>query len=38
MNAPENQPMLHNNARAVSDADRLELAKQTVLAWHRIRA
>jgi alcohol dehydrogenase len=38
MNAPENQPMLNNNARAVSDADRLELAKQTVLAWHRIRA
>jgi alcohol dehydrogenase len=38
MNAPENQPMLQNNARAVSDADRLELAKQTVLAWHRIRA
>ena len=38
MNAPENQPMLHNNARAVSDADRLELAKATVLTWHRIRA
>ena len=38
MNAPENQPMLHNNARTVSDADRLELAKQTVLAWHKIRA
>jgi alcohol dehydrogenase len=38
MNAPENQPMLHNNARAVSDTERLELAKQTVLAWHRIRA
>jgi alcohol dehydrogenase len=38
MNAPENQPMLHNNARVVSDTDRLELAKQTVLAWHRIRA
>jgi alcohol dehydrogenase len=38
MNALENQPMLNNNARAVSDADRLELAKQTVLAWHRIRA
>jgi alcohol dehydrogenase len=38
MNAPENQPMLNNNARAVSEADRLELAKQTVLAWHRIRA
>ena len=38
MNAPENQPMLNNNARTVSDTDRLELAKQTVLAWHRIRA
>jgi alcohol dehydrogenase len=38
MNAPENQPMLNNNARAVSDADRLELAKLTVLAWHRVRA
>jgi alcohol dehydrogenase len=38
MNAPENQPMLNNNARAVSDTDRLELAKQTVLAWHKLRA
>jgi alcohol dehydrogenase len=38
MNAPENQPMLHNNARAVSDTDRLELAKLTVRAWHRTRA
>jgi alcohol dehydrogenase len=38
MNAVENQPMLQNNARTVSDADRLELAKQTVLSWQRIRA
>jgi alcohol dehydrogenase len=38
MNAPENQPMLQNNARVVNETDRLELAKRTVLAWHRIRA
>jgi alcohol dehydrogenase len=33
MNAPENQPMLGNNARVVSEAQRLELAELTVRVW-----
>ena len=33
MNALENQPMLNNNARAVNETDRLELAKKTVMVW-----
>jgi alcohol dehydrogenase len=34
MNAVENQPMLHNNARAVDDDDRHALAEHTVGVWH----
>jgi alcohol dehydrogenase len=34
MNATENQPMLKNNAREVTDADRLELAQRTVAIWN----
>jgi alcohol dehydrogenase len=33
MNAPENQPMLNNNARVVNEAQRLELAELTVRVW-----
>jgi alcohol dehydrogenase len=33
MNAPENQPMLNNNARVVSETQRLELAELTVRVW-----
>jgi alcohol dehydrogenase class IV len=33
MNAPENQPMLNNNARVVNEAQRLELAEMTVRVW-----
>jgi alcohol dehydrogenase len=33
MNAPENQPMLGNNARVVNEAQRLELAELTVRVW-----
>ncbi len=33
MNAPENQPMLNNNARVVTEAQRLELAEMTVRIW-----
>jgi alcohol dehydrogenase len=33
MNAPENQPMLNNNARVVNEAQRLELAELTVKVW-----
>jgi alcohol dehydrogenase len=33
MNAPENQPMLGNNARVVNEAQRLELAELTVKVW-----
>jgi alcohol dehydrogenase len=33
MNAPENQPMLSNNARVVNEAQRLELAELTVKVW-----
>ncbi len=33
MNALENQPMLNNNARVVSEAQRLELAEMTVRVW-----
>ena len=34
MNAVENQPMLNNNARAVSDDERRMLAERTVEVWH----
>ncbi len=37
MNAVENQPMLRNNARAVSDHDRFLLAEQTVAVWSDLR-
>lgn len=37
MNAVENQPMLRNNARAVSDADRFLLAERTVAVWSDLR-
>lgn len=37
MNAVENQPMLHNNARSVSDTDREMLADRTVDVWHGLR-
>jgi hypothetical protein len=37
MNAVENQPMLHNNAREVSDSDRGMLAVRTVDVWHGLR-
>lgn len=33
MNAPENQPMLNNNARVVNETQRLELAEMTVKVW-----
>jgi hypothetical protein len=38
MNAVENQPMLNNNARAVSEADRSMLAERTVEMWHLLRS
>jgi alcohol dehydrogenase class IV len=38
MNAIENQPMLHNNARAVSDDDREMLAVRTIDVWHGLRS
>jgi hypothetical protein len=38
MNAIENQPMLHNNARVVSDDDRQMLAVRTVDVWHGLRS
>lgn len=38
MIAPENQPMLSNNARAVMDADRLMLATRTADLWKAYRA
>jgi alcohol dehydrogenase len=34
MNANENQPMLKNNARTVTDEDRIELAQRTVAIWN----
>jgi alcohol dehydrogenase class IV len=34
MYAVENQPMLNNNARAVSDGERRMLAERTVQVWH----
>jgi alcohol dehydrogenase class IV len=34
MYAVENQPMLNNNARAVSDDERRMLAERTVQVWH----
>jgi alcohol dehydrogenase class IV len=34
MYAVENQPMLNNNARAVSDDERRMLAERTVEIWH----
>jgi alcohol dehydrogenase len=37
MNAVENQPMLHNNSRGVSDDDRRMLAERTVEVWHGLR-
>jgi alcohol dehydrogenase len=37
MNAVENQPMLHNNARVVDDDDRRMLAELTVDVWHGLR-
>jgi alcohol dehydrogenase class IV len=37
MNAVENQPMLHNNSRAVSDDERHMLAERTVEVWHGLR-
>ncbi|HEY7627257.1 MAG TPA: hypothetical protein VH761_09315, partial [Ilumatobacteraceae bacterium] len=36
MIAVENQPMLHNNARAVDDDDRRMLATRTVDVWQRL--
>jgi alcohol dehydrogenase len=36
MAAPENQPMLHNNARAVDDDARAMLAGRTVEVWHEL--
>lgn len=38
MVAIENQPMLNNNARAVNDTDRLELARRTVEVWNAYRS
>jgi hypothetical protein len=38
MNAVENQAMLHNNARPVSDDDRVLLARRTVELWNRLLA
>ncbi len=38
MNAVENQPMLDNNARPITDTDREVLAEQTVEMWHLLRS
>jgi hypothetical protein len=38
MNAIENQPMLNNNSRAVTDDDRRMLAARTVEVWHGLRS
>ncbi len=38
MNAVENQPMLHNNARQVDETDRDMLARRTVETWQRLRS
>lgn len=38
MNALENQPMLHNNARDVDDSEREMLARRTVDVWHGLHA
>jgi alcohol dehydrogenase class IV len=38
MNTIENQPMLNNNSRAVSDDDRRMLAARTVEVWHGLRS
>jgi alcohol dehydrogenase len=38
MNAVENQPMLNNNARPVSESDRELLAQRTVDMWHLLRS
>ncbi len=38
MNAVENQPMLSNNARPVSDDDRVMLAERAVAVWSGLRA
>ena len=38
MNTIENQPMLINNSRAVSDDDRRMLATRTVEVWHGLRS
>jgi alcohol dehydrogenase len=38
MNAVENQPMLNNNARPVSESDRELLAQRTVDMWHVLRS
>ena len=38
MNAIENQPMLNNNARAISETDRGTLAERTVEMWHLLRS
>lgn len=38
MNAVENQPMLSNNARPVSDDDRFMLAERAVAVWSGVRA
>jgi hypothetical protein len=37
MIAPENQPMLHNNARLVDDSARVMLAEATLSVWQRLR-
>jgi alcohol dehydrogenase class IV len=37
MAAPENQPMLHNNARHVDDESRMMLAASTVITWGSLR-
>jgi hypothetical protein len=36
MAAPENQPMLNNNARPIDDEARLMLAARTVDVWDRM--
>jgi hypothetical protein len=38
MHTVENQPMLENNSRAVSDDDRRMLATRTVEVWHGLRS
>jgi alcohol dehydrogenase class IV len=38
MNAVENRPMLDNNARPVSEADRGMLARRTIEVWQRLRS